>query len=177
MKKNLIIALIALFAVGYQGWAQGGSNIAYVDVDYILSELPETKQVESDLKVHESMLQNQLQAKMNQYQKLLSEYQTGFETMSDVIRQDKERELTQLQQNIQQFQQDAQVSLQKKSAELLQPIYDKIGKAIQDIATENSYDYILSARIGAIDVILYGKESNDVSDKVLTKLGITASAD
>ena len=177
MKNKLVIALIALVGVGYQGWAQGGSTIAYVDVDYILSEMPETKQVESDLKVHESMLQNQLQAKMTQYQGLLSDYQGGYENLSDVIRQDKERELTQLQQNIQQFQQDAQISLQKKSAELLQPIYDKIGKAIEDTATENNLDYILSARIGAIDVILFGKQDNDVSDKVLSKLGITGSTD
>jgi outer membrane protein len=110
---------------------------------------------------------------MANYQKMIQEYQGGAATMTDVIRQDKEREIAQLEENIQKFQQDAQVSFQKKQTELLQPVYEKIGKAIEEVANEGSFTYVLSTRIGSIDVILFAIPENDISDLVLKKMGIT----
>ena len=173
MKMRNLTALLAMTLVCYGSIAQTTVKIGYADIDYILSEMPDTKQIESDLKVHETQLQNQYQAKVQDYQAKLEQYQQGASTMTDLIRTDKERELTQLQQNIQIFQQDAQLDLQKKTAELFQPIYKKIEEAINTVASESGYTFILSARIGSIDVVLYAKEENDVSDLVLSKMGIT----
>jgi outer membrane protein len=173
MMKNIIAIALTFLAVGIVSAQQKPLKIGYVDVDYILSEMPETKQIESDLKVHQSQLQNQLQSKMANYQKMIQEYQGGAATMTDVIRQDKEREIAQLEENIQKFQQDAQVSFQKKQTELLQPVYEKIGKAIEEVANEGSFTYVLSTRIGSIDVILFAIPENDISDLVLKKMGIT----
>lgn len=55
----------------------------------------------------------------------------------------------------------------------MQPVYTKVGKAIEDVAKENGYTFILNQQIGGLDVILYGDEKNDVSDLVLKKLGVT----
>ena len=173
MKMRNLIALMAMALFCFSSIAQSTVKIGYADIDYILSEMPETKQIESDLKVHESQLQNQYQAKVQDYQAKLEQYQQGASAMTDLIRTDKERELTQLQQNIQLFQQDAQLDLQKKTAELFQPIYKKMEEAINTVANENGYTFILSARIGSIDVVLYANEENDVSDLVLKKMGIT----
>ena len=171
--KNIVAIVLSFLAVTFAS-AQGQAvKIGYVDVDYVLSEMPETKQIESDLKVHQTQLQNQLQSKMNNYQKLVQEYQAQAATMTDVIRADKEREIGQMEDNIRKFQEDAQVSMQKKQSDLLQPVYEKIGKAIEDVAKEGTYTYILSTRIGSIDVILYATPENDVSELVLKKMGIT----
>lgn len=168
--KNILALALTMIAVST---ASAQLKIGYVDVDYVLSEMPETKQIESELKVHQTQLQNQLQSKMANYQKMVQEYQSQAATMTDVIRQDKEREIGMLEENITQFQQDAQVSMQKKQSDLLQPVYEKIGKAIEEVAAEGSYTYILSTRIGSIDVILYASPDNDVSTLVLKKMGIT----
>ena len=96
--------------------------------------------------------------------------------MLDAVRQNTERELTQLQENLQQLQQDAQVTIQNKQAELMEPVYNKVGKAIEDVAKENGYTFILNQQIGGLDVILYGDENNDVSNLVLKKLGVTPKA-
>ena len=173
MMKNIIAIALTFLAVGFANAQQKPLKIGYVDVDYILSEMPETKQIESDLKVHQSQLQNQLQSKMANYQKMIQEYQASSATMTEVIRADKEREITQLEENIQKFQQDAQVSFQKKQSDLLQPVYEKIGKAIEVVANEGSFTYVLSTRIGSIDVILFAIPENDISDLVLKKMGIT----
>lgn len=174
--KNRVLVVLALTLASFAAQAQTAMKIGYADVDYIMDQMPETKQVEAELKAHNTQLQNQLQAKYQEYQQKLQAYQQGAANMVDAIRQEKETELAQLEQRIQKFQQDAQGSLQKKSADLMQPLYEKIGSTIETVAKENGYAYILSGRVGGLDVVLYADPKNDVSDLVLKKMGITPPA-
>jgi len=107
-----------------------------------------------------------------EFQKKLQEYQQYGATVPDAVKQNSERELQQLQQNIQKLEQDSQTDLQKKHAQLLEPIQLKVGKAIEDMAKENGFSFVLISQIGGVDVILYGDEKLDVSDLVLKKMGI-----
>ncbi len=172
MKNKLMLALVAVFAC-FAAQAQTGMKVGYADVDYILSQLPETKQVESDLQAHNTQLQSQLQAKYQEYQQKGAAYQQGAANMIEAVRKEKEQELTDMGSRLQQFERDAQASLQKKQAELTQPLYIKVGETITAVATENGYDYILSAGVGGVDIVLFAKDEHDVSDLVLKKLGIT----
>jgi len=172
MKNKLILAVVAvMLAAGAQ--AQSGMKIGYADVDYILSQLPEAKQVEADLQSHSTQLQTQIQSKYQEYQTKLATYQQGAANMVDAVRKEKEQELTDLGNRLQQFEQDAQASLQKKQNTLMQPLFTKVGNMINTVAGELGYDYILSTGIGGVDIILFAKDENDISDKVLTKLGVT----
>lgn len=95
-------------------------------------------------------------------------------TTPEAIRADKERELTSLQENFQKFQQEAQSSLQKKSAELNEPIYKKIGAVTEEVAKENGFSFIISPHmLNGGDILLYTDEKYNISDMVLKKLGIT----
>lgn len=79
-----------------------------------------------------------------------------------------------LQENIQKFQQDAQTSLQKKQNDLMDPVFKKVGKAIEDVAKENGYSFIINPQImGGGDVLLYSDEKFNISNLVLKKMGIT----
>ncbi len=93
--------------------------------------------------------------------------------MIDAVRANTERELVQMQQNIEKLQQDAQTTVQAKQTQLMDPVFKKVGKAIEDVAKENGFTFILSQQIGGLDVILYGDEKMDISDLVLKKLGVT----
>lgn len=172
MKNRLLLGVAALFFLVCSTQAQT-IKIGYADVDYILSQMPEAKEVQSELEAHNTQLQNQLQAKYQEYQQKLQAYQQGAANMIDAVRQEKETELAQLEQRIQKFQQDAQGSLQKKSQSLMEPIYAKVGAAIEAVAKENGYAYILNGQIGGMDVVLYADEKHDVSDLVLKNLGVT----
>ena len=55
----------------------------------------------------------------------------------------------------------------------MEPVYKKVGKAIEDTAKENGYTFVLNQQIGGLDVILYGDEKADISDLVLKKMGVT----
>jgi outer membrane protein len=149
-------------------------KIGYADWDYIFSQMPEYKQIDAELKTHGTQLENQMKAKQTEFETKLKAYQGMPATTPEAIRADKERELQMLQEGFQKFQQDAQLSIQKKQNDLMEPVFSKVGKAIEDVAKENGYAFILSPQVlGGGDILLYSDEKYDISMLVLKKLGIT----
>jgi outer membrane protein len=82
-----------------------------------------------------------------------------------------------MEQNIRKFQEDAQTSYQAKQTTLMEPIFTKVGKTIEEVAKENGYDFIFAPAIptqgGAGDILLYSSDKYDISNLVLKKLGVT----
>ncbi|MCR5887732.1 OmpH family outer membrane protein [Hymenobacter sp. J193] len=153
-------------------------KIGYTNVDYVLSQMPESKQIESQLKDYSTQLENQLKAKYQEYQTKGEAYQKGAATMSDVVKADKEKELQNLQQSIQEFQRNAETSVQQKQQTLLKPVLDKLQKNIDAVAEENGYAYVLNsdAGYGTTPILLHGPKDGDISELVLKKMGITPGA-
>ena len=66
--KTKWIFILAFLAVAVSAEAQdGGLKIGYTNAEYILSNMPEAKQIEADLKVHEQQLTDQLSAKSKDF--------------------------------------------------------------------------------------------------------------
>ena len=174
MRKFVLLVVLGLGVI--TSYAQtAAAKIGYADVDYIFSQMPDSKQIDADLKSLQAQLKNQIDTKVQEFQKKLADYNQAIQanTMPDAVRANTERELQQLQQNIEKLQQDAQTNLQNKQTQLMDPVYKKVGKAIEDTAKENGFTFILNQQIGGLDVILYGDEKMDISDLVLKKLGVT----
>ncbi len=177
--KTRWIFMLALLATTMSVKAQdAGLKIGYTNAEYILSNMPESKQIESDLKTYQQQLSTQMEAKGKDFQTKVADYRQNMENMIPEVRADKEQELQTLQQSIQKFEQDAQASLQRKQGELLQPAYDKIQKAIDEVAKANGYTHILNSgqpEVG-LNIILYAKEEYNISDLVFKQLGIEPPA-
>jgi outer membrane protein len=177
--KKIVLAMGVLFMIGLiSAHAQSNIKIGYTNPDYILSLLPEAKQIEADLTAYSKQLESQLQSKMEEFQTKLSDYQQKVTSgqMIPEIQRDKEAELNGLRESIEKFQRDADASLQKKQVQLLQPAYDKIQTAINDVAEENGYTHVFSSDAGAFAILLYAKEDSNITDLVLRKLGIEPPA-
>jgi outer membrane protein len=178
-KLHLTFAAIALAAASFfapSAQAQAPLKIGFTSVEYVLSQMPESKQIESDLKTYGTQLEAQLKTKTTEYQTKLDAYQKGGSTMTAVVKADTEKELTRLGQSIQEFQQTAQQSMQQKQQTLLRPVLDKIQKNIDAVANENGYTYILNSDSGSNPILLHGPKDGDVSDIILKKMGITPTA-
>ena len=156
--------------------AQAPLKIGYTDVQYVLAQMPESKQIESELKTYNTQLEAQLKSKYADYQAKGEAYQKGSATMTDVVKADKEKELQGLQQSIQEFQQSAQQSLQQKQQVLLKPALDKLQKNIDLVATENGFTYVFNSDGGGSPLLLHAPKEGDISDLVLKKMGITPGA-
>ena len=156
--------------------AQAPLKIGYTDVQYVLSQMPESKQIESDLKAYNSQLENQLKSKSSELESKYKAYQAGEATMTDVVKADKQKELQGMQQSIQEFQQSAQQSLQQKQSTLLKPALDKLQKNIDLVADENGFTYVFNSDGGGSPLLLHAPKDGDISDLVLKKMGITPGA-
>lgn len=169
-----VVLLVVMGFVTFVSQAQTASTkIGYADVDYIFSQMPEAKQIDTDLKSLQNQLRNNIESKATEFQKKLQDYQANINTMLEPVRVNTERELKQLQENIQKLQEDAQTTITNKQNQLMEPVYKKVGKAIEDTAKENGFSLVLSQQIGGLDVVLYADETSDISDLVLKKMGVT----
>jgi len=131
--------------------------------------MPESTEMQTELQSYAKGLESSLAAMQAEGEKKLADYQQNEATMSDLVKQDKVRELESIQQRILEFQQNAQESLAAKEQELITPILDKARKAIEDVAKEGNFTYIFDASTGNI---LYAAESENVLPLVKAKLGL-----
>ncbi len=162
------------FAIGLLLWASHSKaqmKIGYTNPDVILAALPEAKTIETELKTYGTQLENEMQNKRKELQTKFENYQKNVNDMTPAIRESREKEIQTLNQALQEFQEKAQNDMQVKQAQLLQPVYEKIQKAIDDLAKAENYDYILVADAGQMPIILYAKEEYDITNKIITKLG------
>ena len=172
--RTLLVALFCGLIFTAKAQDHPTQKIGYAESDYILSQLPEFKKIDNELKIHGDQLQNQMKAKYDDYQAKLKALQGMPATTPEAILADKQRELAALQENIQKFQQDAQSSFQKKQTDLMDPVYKKIGKAIEDVAKENGFTFVINPQVAnGGDILLYSDEKFNISDLVLKKLGVT----
>lgn len=178
MKKLITSTLmVAIFAGAAFSQAAPATKIGYTNVDYILGMMPESKQIQSELETYKKQLDNQLQGKVKELQDKYQAYQKGSSMMNDVVKADKEKELQNLNEQVEEFQKNAESSMQKKQMALLSPVLDKVQKSIDKVAKANGYRYIFSSDAGiGQPVLLYGPDEDNISDLVLKDLGITPPA-
>jgi len=156
--------------------AQAPLKIGYTDVQYVLAQMPESKQIESELKTYNGQLEAQLKSKTGELETKYKSYQAGEATMTDVVKADKQKELQGMQQSIQEFQRSAEQSLQQKQQSLLKPALDKLQKNIDLVANENGFTYVFNSDGGGSPLLLHAPKEGDISDLVLKKMGITPGA-
>ena len=172
MRKLVLLLVLGLGAFASQAQT-ASSKIGSADIGYIFSQMPEMKQIETELKSTQTQLKNQIDGKYQEFQKKLADYNANLNTMLEAVRQNTERELQQMQQNLTKLQEDAQTTIATKEGQLMEPVQKKIGNAINEVAKENGFTFIINSQVAQQDVILYGDEKMDISDLVLKKLGIT----
>ncbi len=166
----VIILLLAVTST----FSQTSQKIAHADWELIFSELPEYKTIESELKSFETQLQNQLAMRSRELEEKFEAYRNLPPGTAEPIRRDKETELASLRDNLQNFRQDAQASLQRKQEELVTPLFEKVAQAIENVAREEGYAYVVNPHaMNGGRLLLFADDRFDISALVLKKLGVT----
>lgn len=148
-------------------------KIGYVNTDEIITNMKDTQDAYTQLEAYAKDLQAQLETIQVEFNNKLQEYQNATETMTDAVRQLKEKELTDLNTRIQEFKQVAQQDLQKKENELMAPIYEKVKNTIDEVAKAGGYTIILP---GSALIYIDAAQVKDIASEVKSKLGITTPA-
>lgn len=167
MRVLTLLSLVVFFATA--GFSQTAAKFGYIDSNEILTLMPETDSLQGELKAYADFLDQQMSTMAMEYQTKVTQYQENYNTMSDLIRQTKEKEITDLQARIQAFQQSADGDLGAKQAELFNPLIEKVKKAIDEVGKENGYTYIFDVGTGAL---VYYELGDNILPLVKVKLGI-----
>ena len=175
MKKFILLAAFIAGIVRLAA-AQQADRIGYANLQYIMAQLPEMKQIQADMKSAGDQFRNQIQDKSQKLQQQYNDFNQNANEMADTARERKQGELQQAMSELQKFQQDAQVTLENKEKLYMAPLYLKVNKVISDVAKENGFAIILTDKLNNFSVLLYEQPQADVSDLVLKKMGVTPPA-
>ncbi len=170
MKRILtIVAVVALSAFATVANAQN-LKFGHIDSSKLLQQMPEREQARTQLEKYAKQLEDQMAAMQSEFETKYQQYLEQADSLPQVLREAKERELTDIQQRFQMFQQSAQKELSEQEAKLIQPIIDKARQAINDVAYENKFTYVFDLSAGA--VLYQSDQSVDLMPLVMKKLGL-----
>lgn len=141
MKKILLIAALAL--VGTVSFAQ--PKFAHVRFNELVQLMPEADQARATIAASSNEAQETYQAMVEEFNSKYQQYQQKASTWTPAIRESKEKELTDVQQRIQEFEQSIQAELQQQQQQLMAPIYQKAQETVNDLAKKGGYVYVFDA--------------------------------
>ena len=170
MKNALNLLLISALLVAGPVLNAQTIKFGHINSSRLLSVMPEREAAQRQLQREAQSLGEELEKLQVEYNNKLQNYIEAQDTLSNVVRQLRERELRELQTRIQEFQAGAQEDLQMREMELIQPIFEKIEKAISEVARERGYIYVFD--IDANSILYFSDDSEDVLPFVREKLGI-----
>lgn len=159
---------IAMAAVCCMGMAQA-QKIAHLSFDSLVSLMPETKIATEAAQTYYKGLEQEVLAMQTELENKYKIYLEQEAMLSELLKKTKQEELQQLQARIQDFQGKAEMDVKRKQAELTQPIFDKAKKAIDMVAKEGGYKYVLDTSLNNTSV-LYSEPSDDILMLVKKKL-------
>ena len=171
--QNLILTTI--FYV--YAFALSEVKIGYVDSNEIMKNLEEVRQAQIDLEKEGRKLEAEGMKLVSKLDSLQQDYERQRLLMSEVRRKEKEKEMTIMEQSIQQFQLEKfgpEGEIYRLQVEKMKPITNKINAAINIVGKEQGYDIILDALSGAI---VYALPQHDLTESVLEELSKTTESE
>jgi outer membrane protein len=169
MKKVFGLLLTAALIFTAQDGIAQSFKTGHINRDDIIMAMPDYDTAMKAYNAYGQELTNALELMQVEYNNKLDQYVKDSKTLTDLVKTNKEQELSDMQGRIANFQQQAQVQLQEKQTELLNPIIERVTAAINDVAKAQGFIYVYDVR-----TLIYfdATKSTDVAPLVKAKLGL-----
>ncbi|MCA1750413.1 MAG: OmpH family outer membrane protein [Cryomorphaceae bacterium] len=170
MRTLVITAFILLTA-----FAANAQRYAYVDTEYILSNLKAYSDAQKELDRFSNQWQKEIEERYTGIERLHKSYQAEKVLLTAEMRKEREEEIVRKEEEArdlkrQRFGVDG--DLFQKRQELIQPIQDDIYNAIKEVAQGGGFSVIFDKANQSN--ILYADPRYDKSDRVLSRLGVSS---
>ncbi len=168
MKKLAFALAFVFFAV-----AANAQRYAVIDSKFILEKLPDYSSAQKRLDQFSEQWQQEIDQKQALWDKMDKDYQAEQVMLSDELKKKREDEIYNKAKEIRDLQKKRfgfEGDLFKKRQELIKPIQDKVYNAIQSLAVEKQYDFILDKSEGI--TVIFADPKLDRSEDILRKLGV-----
>ncbi|MFH1851007.1 MAG: OmpH family outer membrane protein [Candidatus Neomarinimicrobiota bacterium] len=169
MTRKTVLSTVLLGLVLLPLTVQAQIKIGYVQSERIRAEYEEFRDAESQLQLDFRKVQFEYQAMLIKLDSLKQDFETQRLMSSPEWRREKEKEIVQLEQNIQAYQSQKvgpEGELYKKQAQLEYVILGQVKQAVDKVAIDKGYEFILDGSVS----LLYAKPTHDLTDDVLHEL-------
>lgn len=161
---------MALCLVGTAAFAQ---KLAYVDSEYVMKHIPEYTEAEKKLETLSEQWQAEVDKQYEEVEQMYQAYQKDQANLNEDLRRRREDEIVNKEKSVKDFQRSKfgfEGELFQQREALMQPIQERVNKAIQAVAENEQLDFIMDRRTEAS--FLYANPELDKSDAVITNLGL-----
>lgn len=165
MKSKITILFIAFISTLSIAQTKTGT----INSDYIINIMPEAKIVVKKTQEYGARLDSSFSIKMKEYQDKVADFKEKEKEMGDLMKKTMIKELTGLEQNMNQYQNNGKKLMQLKQNELMRPLYKKLSDAIKVVVKEQGYTHILTI---SGNEFAYVDEKYDITKLVMAKLGV-----
>ena len=170
--RNLLKLFAVVLIILAASTVKSQQKFGHIDLQALVQTMPERATAETAFNKFQKELEDLLGEMSKEYQGKLAELEQLQKdtTTSELKRNAKITDLQEMQVKMDNFRNSAQQQLQSKQAELLNPVFQKAEKAIEDVAKEGGLLYVFDV---SSKVVLYkSNQSIDMLPLVKTKLGI-----
>lgn len=168
--KTISKLLVILFVASFGLAVNAQTKVAHINSQELLAAMPETDSAQKALEKLAMDHDLAIEEMSVEFNKKLEDYNQKYNDLSDLVRASKEAELQDLQKRIQTFQQTAEQDLQRKRYEIFEPIQKKAIAAVNDIAKEQGFTYVIDSGTGAL--VYISDDATDILPLVKAKLNL-----
>ncbi|MFL5774213.1 MAG: OmpH family outer membrane protein [Flavisolibacter sp.] len=169
MKK---IFLVAAFSLAIAGAVQA-QKYAVIDTRYILDKMPEYKAAQKQLDDFANVWQREIDNMQKDLDKMYRDFDVEQVMLSEELKGKRQEQLFQKEKSLRDLQRQRfgfEGDLFKKRQELIKPIQDKVYNAVQKLAVQRGYDFILDKSEGI--TVIFADPKLEKSDDILKELGV-----
>jgi outer membrane protein len=143
-------------------------HFGHIDTQALLEAMPERNSIQTEIEGAAAQYEEEIVRMQGELEAKVAEYQQKAESWPTAIRAQKEQDITQDQQGLEQFYATVQQELAMLEQGLLEPMIERARKAIEDVGAEEGFTYIFDTSTGG--TVYNGGE--DVMALVKAKLGL-----
>lgn len=169
--KKIIVTLVLLFTVAIN--AQKYQRIGYIDMEYILQNVPEYTEAQNTLNSKVEKWKSKLDKEARHIEVLKTDLANEKAILTKDLIQEREEEIQLKQEqlrNLEALYFGPNGDMYNLRKQLIQPVQDQVYNSVQSIAARKKYDFIFDKSSEL--VMLYSNKKHDISDLVLKSIGI-----
>lgn len=173
MIKKILLMVLFIAPLGL-----AAQKFATFDYATVMQAMPETKKAQTELESLNNQYRTELQNMQKEIQTKMEKYEAEINDKTpENIRTRRAQEIQEMQQRLQQAYEDNTKNFQDEETKKMQPIIQKVIDAVNAVSKEGNYVYIIDKAFSQKAGIFVNTALNeDVTNKVLAKLGLSASA-
>ncbi len=159
----LLIGLLAAL-VGSLGAQDQGVKIGVVDIEAALAATDDGKKAREELERKGREAQAQIEPLVQRYKALQAEATDKKYVLSDDAKREKMAQMLELENKIQSKQQELKGQLEIDKQRVFAPLLNKLGSTLSALGKDQGFTIIVRR-----EVLLYGRESLDITDLVVSR--------